>query len=140
MSQSCLDLEIGTTILGMHNLMELGLPDPDSWTFTPYSRVEIGGDGRQRGFGFATASWTWGTLSQDQLNPLLELFTANTDASVQVYLYTYTDSGSGLGTMRARYFGIMERPTDGSGKTMYSESRTPIYTDVTINFHYMQAA
>jgi hypothetical protein len=140
MTAPCLDLEIGLALLTMRDLRTIGLPDPDSWTFTPYSRVEIGGDGRQRGFGYRTASWVWSILSQDQLNPILELFTTDLDASVLVYIYTYTDSGSGLGSMRARYLAIMSRPTDGAGKSMYAESRTPVYNDITLSFSHMTVA
>lgn len=137
---ACVDLEIGLALATMRDLQTLGLPDPDSWTFVPYSRIEMGSDGRPRGFGFPTASWVWSVLSQDQLNAILQLFTVDTDASVVVYIYTYTDSGHGLGAMRGRYTAVMSRPVDGSGKSMYSESRTPVYTDVTVSFSYLQSA
>lgn len=138
MSSPCLDLEIGLTLATMRDLKTYGLPDPDSWTFTPYSRVEMGADGRPRGFGFPTASWTFGVLSQDQLAPLLDLFATASTASVVVYIYTYMDSGHGLGTMRARFTVVMSRPVDGSGKTMMTETRTPVYSDVSVQFSYMQ--
>ena len=140
MAQSCLDLEVGLTILGMRDLATYGVPDVTTWSYSPYSRVEVGGDGRPRGFGYATASWTWASLSQDQLNALLALFTTAADASVQVYIYTYTDVGASLGGMRERFLAVMSRPIDGSGKTMIVESRTPVYSDVTINFTHMVAA
>ncbi len=140
MAQSCLDLEIGTTLLGMRDLYDLGIPDVTTWTYTPYSRVEVGGDGRPRGFGYSTASWTWEVLSQDQLNALLNLFAANYDASVAVFIYTYVDVGASLGAMRERFSAVMSRPVDGSGKTMVTDSRTPIYSDITVSFTHMVIA
>jgi len=138
MSQSCLDLEIGTTLGNMRDLATYGVPDVSSWSYSPYSRVEIGGDGRPRGFGYATASWVWEVLSQDQLNALLSLFDTSA-ASARVYIYTYTDVGASLGAMRGRFSAVMHRPIDGSGKTMIAESRTPVYSDVTVNFTHMVA-
>jgi hypothetical protein len=140
MSQSCLDLEVGLTLAGMRDLATYGVPDVTAWSYTPYSRVEVGGDGRPRGFGYSTASWTWDVLSQDQLNSLLALFASNADASVAVYIYTYTDVGASLGAMRERFSAVMSRPVDGGGKTMVTESRTPVYSDITINFTHMVVA
>jgi hypothetical protein len=140
MAQSCLDLEIGTTLANMTNLRDRGVPDVTSWEFQPYSSVQIRGDGRSVGFGFPTASWTWEVLSQDQLNALLELFAAETDSSVVVYIYTYVDSGSGTGDMRARFSAIMHRPIDGQGKSMWPDSRSPVLQDVTVNFTRLESA
>jgi len=140
MTSPCLDLEIGLTLLTMRDLSTYGLPDPDSWTYIPYSRVEIGGDGRPRAFGYPTASWTWGILGQDQLASLLDLFATATTASVEVYIWTYRDSGSGLGAMRGRFTAVISRPVDGSGKTMMTETRTPVYSDITVSFSYLESA
>lgn len=137
MSRPCVDLEIGADVAGLLNLRYRGVPDPTSWTFSPYSRVEVGGDGRSRGFGFPTASWAWEVLSQIQLDVFLDFFAANTDASVVVNIYTYTDVGPGLSAMRERYEAVMHRPLDQSGKTLVSDSRTPIYNDVTVNFTHL---
>lgn len=140
MSRPCIDLEIGANVAGLLNLRFRGIPDPTSWTFSPYSRVEVGGDGRSRGFGFPTASWTWEVLSQSQLNVFLGFFAADTDASVSLAVYVYEDSGPGLGAMRGRYEAIMHRPLDGSGKTLTADSRTPIYDSVTISFTHLVTA
>lgn len=137
---SCLDLEIGASIIGMQNLRNLGIPDVDEWGFVPYFRVEMGADGRPRGFGFPTATWTWSVLSQDQLNVFFNFFATPTSASCEVYVWVYEDTGHGLGSMRGRYLAVMSRPTDGAGKSMYSESKTPIYNDVSIQFSHMQSA
>lgn len=134
---SCLELEIGATLGDLLNLRMRGLPDVTSWTFAPYSRTEVRGDGRSVGFGFAQASWNWEILSQDQLNVLLSFFATETDASVLVYIWTYCDSGRGTGDMRKRYYGIMHRPIDGSGKTMVADSRTPMYEGVLITFTHL---
>jgi hypothetical protein len=134
----CLDLEIGSSLATMHSLQELGIPDPDDWTYSPYREVKVRSDGRQGGFGFPSASWMWPTLSQDQLQPFFNLL--GDEASAVVYIYTYEDSGRGLVAMRARYKAVMSRPVDGSGKTMVPETRTPVYSDITISFSYMESA
>ena len=134
----CLDLEIGTALATMHSLRELGVPDPDDWTYSPYREVKIRSDGRQAGFGLPTASWMWPTLSQDQLQVFFDLL--GTGASVVVYIYTYEDSGMGLDAMRSRFKAIMSRPVDGSGKTMVPETRTPVYSDITISFSHLESA
>ena len=140
MSRPCVDLEIGADVAGLLDLRDLGVPDPTSWTFSPYSRVEVGGDGRSRGFGFPTASWTWELLSQRQLDVFLDFFAAATDASVALAVYVYEDSGPGLSAMRGRYEAIMHRPVDGQGKTLIPDSRTPIFSDVTIQFSHLVTA
>lgn len=136
---NCLELEIGASIAGMQNLRNLGIPDVDEWGFVPYSRVEMGGDGRPRGFGFPTATWTWSVLSQDQLNVLFDFFATPTSASCEVYVWVYEDTGHGLGSMRGRYLAVMSRPVDGSNKTIITGSTTPVYSDVSIQFSHMQA-
>lgn len=134
---ACLDLEIGATVDTLMDLWARSVPEPIGWIYLPYSHVEVGGDGRSRGFGFPTASWIWDVLSQDQLNVFFDFFAADTDASVQLYIWTYKDVGRGLGVMLGRYQAIMHRPVDGAGKTLYPQSRTPIYNDVTINFTHL---
>lgn len=134
----CLDLEIGSSLATMHNLRSINVPDPDDWTYSPYREVKIRSDGRQAGFGFPTASWMWPTLSQDQIQPFFDLLGSN--ASAVVYIYTYADSGMGLEAMLTRYKAVMSRPIDGSGKTMVPETRTPVYSDVTITFTHLESA
>lgn len=140
MSRPCLDLEIGTALATMHSLRQWGVPDPDEWTFTPYSSTMVRGDGRSVGFGLASATWTWNFLSQRELDVFLSFFAAAGDASVEVYIYTYRDNGAGLTDMRARFSAVMHRPVDGSGKSMINESRKPTYSDVTVSFTYMASA
>jgi hypothetical protein len=129
---SCLDLEIGLTEAALANLRHRGLPDVDEWTYSAYSRIEMGGDGRSRGFGYPTASWSWQFLSQWQVDVLLSFFSAAGDASVSLYITTYIDTGRGKTT--ETYQAVMHRPVDGSGKSMITESRTPIYSDVSVQF------
>jgi len=136
---TCLDLEIGTSLANMTNLRYRGIPDPDSWTYQPYSTIKTRGDGRYVGFGFPTASWQWETLSQQQLDKLLSLFSSDTDASVVVYIYTYTDSGPGRAAMRARFKAVMDRPRDGNGKNMIRESTLPVYTEVVVRFTHLES-
>lgn len=138
MGSPCLDLAIGASEAALLNLRYRGLPDPDEWTYQPYSRVETGGDGRSRGFGFPVASWSWNFLSQRELNILLDFFAAATDASVSVYITTYIDSGPGASDMTANYKAIMHRPTDNQGKSMINESRLPTYSDVTVQFTHLE--
>jgi len=134
----CLDLEVGAAIATMRTLKQLGVPDPDDWTYSPYREVKLRSDGRQAGFGFPTASWMWPTLSQDQIQPFLDLL--GTNASAIVYIYTYTDSGMGLDAMLSRFKAVMSRPIDGQGKTMVPETRTPVYSDITITFSHLESA
>lgn len=134
---TCLNLEIGTALATMRTLQELGIPDPDDWTYSPYSVVRVRGDGSQGGFGLPSATWMWPVLSQIQLQPFLDMLGNN--ASVTVYIYTYRDSGKGLAAMRSRFQAVMSRPIDGNGKTMIAETRTPIYSDITISFTQMEA-
>ena len=135
MSRPCLDLAIGTTCVPntIYNLKMRGVADPSEWTFIPYSKIETGGDGLARGFGYPTASWTWETLEQFGLNVFLGFLGASA-ASVVVYIRTYTDSGRGLEGMIEYFKAVMHRPVDGNGKSMISESRLPIYNDVTVQF------
>lgn len=134
---SCLDLEIGASEATLANLRHRGLPDVDQWDYRPYSRTEMGGDGRSRGFGYGTASWTWQFLSQWEMDKLLDFFSSVSDASVSLYITTYTDTGAGktTGTFQA----VMHRPVDGSGKSMVPESRLPMYSDVTVQFTRLES-
>lgn len=136
MGSPCLDLQIGTTAANRRNLRYYSIPDPDEWTYGPYSSVRQSGDGQLKGFGFITFSWTWNTLSQAQVNTLLGFFTA-TEASVTVHVQTYTDAGGGPQTTTVGT-AIMDRPIDGDSKAMISETRRPTYNNVVLNFrHYV---
>lgn len=133
----CLDLEMGASIATLQNIRYWGLPDPDDWTFQPYSRVEVGGDGRSRGFGFPVATWTWNFLTQQHMDVILDFFAADSDASVSMYVVTYVDTG--IAKTTGRYQAILHRPVDGSGKTMISESRKPTYSDVVVSFTHLES-
>ena len=134
---SCLGFEIGLTVATRINLRYRGIPDPDRWTFQPYSSVRVSLDGRSKGFGFPAAQWEWDFFDQRTLNLFLSFFDGTTDASVIVHINTITDSGSDAPNMMYTYQAIMHRPVDGQGKTLVSESRTPIYSGIGINFTHL---
>jgi len=134
---SCLEFEIGLTVATRINLRFRGIPDPDEWTFQPYSSVRVSLDGRSKGYGFPSAQWSWNFLDQRLLNLFLSFFDETTDASVIVHIQTYTDSGVSAPNMVYTYEAIMHRPVDGQGKTIVSESRTPIYSGISINFTHL---
>jgi len=135
----CLDFEIGTTIADLQNVRYRGIPDPDQWTYVPYSSVRRAGNGQAHGFGYPTASWSWETLSQDEVSVLLSFFTLAADASATVYIWTRIDTGYGY-QARARYTAIMDRPVDGGGKSMIGATRKPTFSDVSVNFTHLESA
>jgi len=131
-----LDFELGLALASRVNIRYRGLPDPDSWTYVPYSLVKQAGDGSAKGFGFPTFTWAWDSLSQWEMNVILGFFGA-ADASVRVYVRTHSDVGGGpqstvAGTAQ------MDRPVDGSGKSMVNESRKPSYSNVTLTFRHFE--
>ena len=134
MIPKCPEYKIGLTAATMYLLEWHNIPAPISHTYIPYAIVRMDGDGRQRGYGFPTASWTWSLLSQSQLYYLLELFDNDTDASVQVYIYTYKDTGyeADMGTFQC----WMHRPVDGQGKSLVPNTRQH-WANITITFTRM---
>jgi len=134
---SCLDLEIGLTVATRINIRYRAIPDPDRWTFQPYSAVRVSLDGRSKGYGFPSAQWSWDFLDQRTLNLFFDFFDNANDASVPVHIKTYRDVGGGVVEMVYSYSAIMHRPVDGQGKTIVSETRTPIYSGVSVNFTHM---
>lgn len=137
MPQPCLELEIGATEAALQNLRYLGIPDPDSWTYAPYSVIKPRGDGRYAGYGFPTASWTWTSLSQYELNILLG-FIASGEASAEVYIKTYKDEGENRTNMLATFKCIMSRPLDRNGKNIITGSSRPTYNEVMITFTHLE--
>jgi hypothetical protein len=130
---NCLTFELGTTEAARTNINHYGIPDPDSWTYAPYSSTRQTGEGQIKGFGFPTFSWTWETLNQAQVGRLLAFFSAATDASRTMYVTTHTDTGYGP-QETATGTAIMDRPIDGQGKTMIDSTRDPSYNNVTVTF------
>lgn len=132
------DFQLGLTAATRIDIRHRGIPQPDAWTYSPYSTVRTRGDGSLGGFGFPTFTWTWETLSQLELGALLALFGAD-DASVDVHVQTYSDTGRGpqdvvVGTA------ILDRPTDSDGKNMISETRLPSYNGVSLRFrHFVES-
>ncbi len=121
LSGYCTELRIGATLAGLLELQHRGIEAPDAWTFAPYSVQRVCGNGEQKGYGFATASWSWPVLNQESLNRLLGFFSADTDASILLFISTYTDVGTRQET--SDYEGYMHRPVDGEGKALYPQSR-----------------
>lgn len=134
---SCLDLEIGSTVANRINIRDRGIPDPDEWAFQPYSTVKVATNGHSKGFGFPSARWSWNFLDQLTLDLFFDFFDNANDGSTTVHIKTYRDVGKGKTEMAYTYEAIMHRPVDGQGKTIVSESRTPIYSGVSINFTHL---
>lgn len=130
---TCLtDLEIGSSIANLLPVVDRGLPDPVAWTYLPYSKVEVLGNGHTKGFGFPSATWQWSELGQQQLHVLLDMFESEDDASVECAIRTYKDTG--IKRNPASFTAIMHRPIDGSGKTIVPKSSHPTYRNVTVRF------
>ena len=134
----CTDLRIGTSVATLAFLRYRDIPEPDAWTYVPYSVTRTLGTGEIRGYGYPGATWTWEVLAQDQLNVFLGFFSAATDASVQVYISTYTEVGRSRTT--TNYTAYMQRPIDGEGKAMYPSSAGKVWENVTIAFTHLEAA
>ena len=131
-----MDFELGLALASRVNIRYRGLPEPDSWTYVPYSQVKQAGDGSAKGFGFPTFTWTWDSLSQWEMNVILGFFEAGA-AGAQVYARTHSDVGGGPPTTVAGT-AQMDRPVDGSGKSMVNESRKPSYSNVTLTFRHFE--
>ena len=134
----CTNLRIGPSAASLYLLRDRGIPDPDEWTYAPYSVTRVSGTGETKGYGYPSASWSWGALDQGALNTLLSLFSADTDTSVQVYISTYTDTGRKRTT--TDYTAYMQRPVDGAGKNMYSRSDGNVFQNVSVQFTRLEAA
>ena len=134
----CTDLRVGTSVALLHYLRNRGIPEPDDWTYVPYSNVRMTGTGEAKGYGYPGATWTWEALDQASLNVLLGFFSAVTDASVQVYISTYT--GTGRKRTTTDYTAYMHRPLDGESKVMYPGSLGKVWQNVTVSFTRLEAA
>jgi len=134
----CTDLRIGVTAATLHYLRDRDIPDPDEWTYAPYSTTRIAGTGQVVGFGYPTASWSWEALDQESVNVFLAFFAADTDAGVLLYISTYTETGRRRTT--TDYTAYMQRPVDGEGKAMYPGGGGNVFRDVTIRFTHLEAA
>lgn len=132
----CLGFGIGATADGILELLYQSIPQPNSWTYTPYARVETAGNGVRKGFGFGAATWTWDTLTQASINLFLDLISAN-EASGVVYISTPTDRGASAQTFDD-FSAIMDRIVDGQGKTHIQQSQHPVvFSGVTATFTHL---
>lgn len=135
----CLDFGIGETAGTIVSLQRRSIPQPDSWTYTPFSRVETAGNGVRKGYGFGTATWTWDTLTQGDINKFLD-FIDSDDASAEVYISTPTDRGGAAQTFDD-FQCIFDRITDGQGKSHIQQTQRPVvYNNVTATFTHLVAA
>jgi hypothetical protein len=133
----CTDLRIGATEAALLELRYRDIPDPDTWTFRPYSVQRTAGTGEQKSYGFPTCSWSWESLDQASINTLLGFFSADTDASVLLYISTYTNTGPRRTT--SDYSAYMSRPLDGDGMEMYPGSVGQVWQSVTVQFTHLEA-
>ena len=132
----CLSFGIGATAGTILELRYQSIPQPDSWSYVPYSRVETAGNGVRKGFGFGTATWTWDTLTKATINLFLDLITAN-EASETVYISTPTDRGASAQTFD-EFSAVMDRVMDGQGKTHIQQSTRPaVFSGVTVTFTHL---
>lgn len=135
----CLDFGIGATAATIRTLQRQAIPQPDSWTYVPYSRVETAGNGVRKGFGFGVATWQWDTLSQHDVNKFLDFITT-TEASATVYISTPTDRGGSVQTFD-EFQAVMDRITDGQGKSLIPRTQRPaVFSNVTANFTHLVAS
>lgn len=134
----CLGFAIGATEAGLLELRYRSIPQPDSWTFVPFARTETAGDGTLRGFGFGTATWQWDTLTQTDINKLLDFITGD-NASGNVYITTAEDRGARAQTFDT-FSAIFSRITDGQGKSLIARTQKPVYSGVTATFTHLVEA
>jgi len=134
---SCPDVEIGATELGMLKLRYRGIPEPDSHTYQAYSSAIVRGDHLSIGLGTPSASWSWVSMSQLELDKLIS-FIDSGEASKVVYIKTYKDEGPNLPNMLASFSAVMHRPQDRNGKNIITGSRRPTYNEVMITFTGME--
>ena len=109
------DFEIGTTFEGMTNVEQLTepLPAPKS-TYQDYSVLVQLGSGGTIGQGYATATWTFGSLTTAQRDQLKE-FCAG--ASAPVYIKTKLSNEVGGDDEYAVFSAIMNWPFPEPGRT-----------------------
>ena len=134
----CLGFGIGDAADDIVDLQHRSIPQPDTWSYVPYSRVETAGNGTRKGFGFPVATWGWDVMSQHDVNKLLD-FIDSDDASATVYISTPTDRGASAQTFD-EFSAVMDRVTDGQGKSLFPQTQRPvIYQNVTVNFTHLVA-
>jgi len=133
----CTDLELGASAATLLLLRYRGIPDPDEFTYHPYTVQRTAGTGAIKGYGKPTASWSWEALDQASIGKILDFFATDLDASVSVYISTYTDTGAARTT--TDYTAFMQRPVDGEGKSMYPGSLGKVSQNVTLSFTHLVA-
>jgi hypothetical protein len=132
----CLNFGYGLTAGTIISLQRRSIPQPDNWTYTPYSRVETTGSGTRKGFGFGTATWQWDTLTQGDINKFLDTIDSD-EASATLFISTPTDRGGAAQTFD-EFQTIFDRITDGQGKTLIAQTQHPVvYNNVTANFTHL---
>jgi len=129
------EYQIGTTLLTIAPLDELGLPPaPYPATFIEATEKYVDGTGRPRSDGFATAQWHFDILTLAQWHTLVSPFGANEGR--QIYIRTRRDrssDGSYAGQF-ATYTGYMRKPEPDD----YDIAMGYFYREVTIVFENLQ--
>lgn len=132
----CLGFGIGVTSGTIIELRHRSIPQPDSWSYAAYSRVETAGSGIRKGFGFGTAEWRWDTMSQREINKFLGFITGD-EASETVYISTATDRGASAQTFD-EFSAVMDRLADGQGKSLIARTQRPaVFDNVTVTFTHL---
>jgi hypothetical protein len=134
----CLSFGLGDAAVDIVELIHQGIPQPDSWSYSGYSRVETCGDGTKKGFGFPVAEWTWDVLTQFHINKILGYFTGD-EASATVYISTPTDRG-GSAQIFDEFSCVMDRPTAGQSLTHIPRTQKPVvFSNVRLTFSRLVA-
>jgi len=100
--------------------------EPD-WSYSPYSREDVLGDGSVRGSGYPIAEWHFGYLTLAEYNALKAYCSGK---SASVYMVTRTNGATstlGYGT----YGAVMIWPTNVRFQNMKA-------IDVTVNFTHLE--
>lgn len=137
MGNPCWDLQIGANVAGLVPLFGRGIPRPETWSFSRTSRIETDGMGVPRGFGFGTAEWFFGTMSQKEVNIFLDFLGGDTVMGISLVIWTYTDDGTGGDQILERFQAVMHRPVDGDDKQMITDTSKPTYDGVKIRFTHL---
>lgn len=103
--------KIGSTLLGLQDLEDIfyldGPGEPD-WSYQPFSKAVVLGNGQVKGQGFPVAKWRWNGMSA--LNrEILKAFVGS-DLSATVYIETATNETSGGVVVFDQFQAIMRWP------------------------------
>lgn len=133
----CPQYKIGTSVLLLARLPDIGIPDPYNSLFDPFSVRYEAGDGSVRGGGFPRAAWDWTGLGHDQYWALFQFFSVNT-ASKSLYICTRVHAWNGLsGSDVWRNFAATMRLPEHYTQTKHAPQHIRAYTDFRVEFTYL---